>query len=318
MSDAVTIERILAAAERIAPHVRRTPMIEATQVRDRPVPNRLWLKLECLQVTGAFKARGAMNRLLTTPAEGLVRGIVTASGGNHGLAVARAGLHAGVPTTVFLPPTASAAKVRALADWNADVRVVGTVWDDADLAARDFAATTGAVYFHPFEDAEVVAGQGTVALEMLADLPRAEVYLVAIGGGGLIAGLATVIHAHNPAARIIGIEPTGSPTLHAALAAGRPVRLDRQWTRVATMSCGMTGPLIHDIVSRHVERIVLVEDDHLQAAAQWIWREFAIRADLSAAAGIAALQQGLVDLSPEDRICTLICGADDAAITPPA
>ena len=317
MPDIVTLERIIAAADRIGPHIRRTPMIEVTQVRDRPVANRIWLKLECLQVTGAFKARGAMNRLLTTPPEVLARGIVTASGGNHGLAVARAGLHAGVPTTIFLPPTASPAKIRALAGWTADVRVVGEKWDDADIAARDFAAATGAVYFHPFEDADVIAGQGTVALEMLEDLPEAEVYLVAIGGGGLIAGISTVIHARNPKARIIGIEPTGSPTLREALAAGGPVRLEKQWTRVATMSCGMTGPLIYDIVSRHVEQVVLVEDEHLQSAAMWIWREFAIRADLSAAAGIAALQQGLVTLSPQDRVCTLICGADDAAITPP-
>ena len=316
-SPAITLEAIEAAAARIAGHVRPTPMIEVSEVRNRPVPNRLFLKLESLQVTGAFKARGAMNRLLTTPREKLVNGIVTASGGNHGMAVARAGFLAGVPTTIYLPPNASRAKIKALSEWNATIRIVGEKWDDADAAAARHAESEGAVYFHPFKDPDVVIGQGTVALEMLDAVPDADVYLVAIGGGGLISGLATAVHARNPKARIIGIEPAGSPTLHAALAAGGPVRLERQWTRVATMSCGMTAPLIYDIVAKHVEEVVLVEDEQLLAAARWILSEFAIRADLSAAAAIAALQLGKIRLKPHERISTLICGADDTALDPP-
>lgn len=312
---AITLDAIESARLRIAGHIRVTPMIELAQVRNRPVANPLFLKLENLQVTGAFKARGAINRLLTTPSALLRNGIVTASGGNHGLAVARAGLIAKVPTTIYLPPTASPAKVKALAEWNATVHVVGEKWDDADAAACDHAESKGAAYFHPFKDPDVVIGQGTVALEMLDAVPEADVYLVAIGGGGLIAALSTVVHAKNPKARIIGIEPVGSPTLHAALAAGGPVKLDRQWTRVATMSCGKTAPLIYDIVARHVEEIVLVEDEDLIAAARWILAELAIRADLSAAAAIAALSLGKIRLAPHERISTLICGADDAALT---
>ena len=190
-----------AAASRIRGYVRRTPMIEVVQVRDAPTRNPLYLKLESLQVTGAFKARGAMNRLLTTPAEALKRGIVTASGGNHGVAVARAGFLAGVPTTVYLPPNASRAKINSLSQWNATARIIGERWDDADAAAQSQAERDGCVYFHPFKDPEVVAGQGTVALEMLEDVPDANVYVVAIGGGGLIAGVATVVHARNPRAR---------------------------------------------------------------------------------------------------------------------
>lgn len=314
---AVTIEAVEAAAARISGYIRKTPMIEVTQVRNRPVPNPLFLKLECLQVTGAFKARGAMNRLLTTPLETLSKGIVTASGGNHGMAVARAGFLVGIPTTIYLPPNASRAKIKALSDWNATVRIVGEKWDDADAAARQHAETEGAAYFHPFKDPEVIIGQGTVALEMLDAVPDADVYLVAIGGGGLIAGISTVVHARNPKARIIGIEPVGSPTLHAALKAGAPVRLERQWTRVATMSCGKTAPLIYDIVSRHVEDIVLVEDEHLMSGARWILSEFSIRADLSAAAAVAALSLGKIRLEPHERVSTLICGADDAALDAP-
>jgi threonine dehydratase len=160
----------------------------------------------------------------------------------------------------------------------------------------------------------VVAGQGTVALEMLEDVPDADVYVVAVGGGGLIAGVAAVVHARNPRARILGVEPVGSPTLHAALVAGGPVRLERQWTRVATMSCGMTAQMIYNIVAKHVEEIVLVEDENLLDAARWIRSEFSIRADLSAAAAIAALRLGKIRLNDGERVATLICGADDTAL----
>jgi threonine dehydratase len=149
---------------------------------------------------------------------------------------------------------------------------------------------------------------------MLEDVPDANVYVVAIGGGGLIAGVATVVHARNPRARLFGVEPVGSPTLHAALVAGGPVRLERPWTRVATMSCGMTAQIINDIVAKHVEEIVLVEDERLLEAARWIRSGFSIRADLAAAAAIAALRLGKIPLKQGERIATLICGADDAAL----
>lgn len=179
----LSLAMIEKAAARIRPHILRTPSIPAEHVRDRPVGNPIHLKLESLQVTGSFKTRGVMNRLMTTPREALDKGIVTASGGNHGMAVARAGLVAGVGAKVFLPPQASVAKLRGLKEWGADVEVVGERWDDADQRARAYADETGAVYFHPFKDIEVIAGQGTVALEMLEAVPDADVYLVAIGGG---------------------------------------------------------------------------------------------------------------------------------------
>ncbi|WP_216671048.1 threonine/serine dehydratase [Mangrovicoccus sp. HB161399] len=312
----VTLAGIEAAAERIAPYIRATPLIEVACVRDRPVPNPLFLKLECLQVTGAFKTRGAMNRLLTADKADIARGIVTASGGNHGLAVARAGLIAGVPATVYLPTNASRAKIRALSGWGAQVCVTGSRWDEADRAAAEHAAREGAAYFHPFKDPAVVAGQGTLGLELVRDLPEADVYLVSIGGGGLIAGLSTVLRAKKPKARIIGVEPAGCPTLQASLAAGHVVTLDSVTTQVATMSCGRTDERIFEIVSRNVDEVVLVEDEDMAAAARWIWTEFSLRADLSAAAAIAALRRGLVRLGPQEVVCTLICGADDAAIDP--
>ena len=310
----LSLAMIEEAADRIRPHIRRTPSIAVAHARDRPVDNPIFLKLECLQATGAFKTRGAMNRLLTTPRETLVHGLVTASGGNHGMAVARAALVAGVKAKVFLPPQASPAKLKALKEWGADIEVVGERWDDADTTAQSYAERTGAIYFHPFKDVEVIAGQGTVALEMLEDVPDADVYLVAIGGGGLIAGLSSVVKARNPGARVIGIEPVGSPTLHASLAAGGVVTLEGTSTRVATMACGRTDEAVYEVIARNVEQVVLVEDDDLLEAARWVLSEFAIRADLSAAAAIAALRRGEIDLAPHETIHTLVCGADDAAL----
>ena len=219
MIDIAAIER---AAKAVAPHVRHTPVMPLTGLQ-RPfaVDGTVIAKLECLQVTGSFKARGAMNRLLATPPERLAAGFVTASGGNHGLAVARTAAVAGVPATVFLPGTVSPSKVAKLKGWGAVVTIIGEVWDQSNAAALDHARRTGAEYVHPFADPVVVAGQGTLGLEILADIPDVDTVIVAIGGGGLITGLATAIKARRPSVRIVGVEPTGSPTLHAMLAASR-------------------------------------------------------------------------------------------------
>jgi threonine dehydratase len=314
----ITIGDVEAAASRIKGSIRRTPVIEATQLLDPPVTNRLWLKLESLQVTGSFKARGATNRLLTSDPATLRHGIVTASGGNHGLAVARAGGIAGVPTTVYLPATASRIKIDKLAKWGADIRIVGDVWDESDKAARRHAEETGAVYFHPFADPAIVAGQGTVALEILEDIPSADVYVIAVGGGGLIAGMSTVIKALHPSARIIGVEPYGSPTIHDSLKAGRAVRLPQVTTQVATMACGRTDDRIYELLAGAVESVALVEDAEMLAASRWLWFELGLGADLSAAAAIAALRNGRVTLDPGETVCTLVCGAGDEGVLPAA
>ncbi|TSD86397.1 pyridoxal-phosphate dependent enzyme [Mycobacterium sp. KBS0706] len=300
---------IEAAAGRIRGHVRRTPLVRADQLLQAPTAAPLWLKLECLQVTGSFKARGATNRLLAADPASLARGIVTASGGNHGLAVARAGHLARVTTTVFLPGNASPAKRTKLAGWGAEVRIEGTVWDESDRAARAFAEQTGAVYFHPFADPEVVAGQGTVALEIAEDLPEASLFLIAIGGGGLAAGMATAIRALQPKARIIGIEPVGSPTLQASLQAGQVVTLGAVTTAVPTMACGRTDPRVFDIIRRTVDEVVLIEDRDMERAARWLWFELGLAADLSGAASVAALQSGRVVPRDGDVVCGLVCGA---------
>jgi threonine dehydratase len=305
----ITLDDIRAAAGRIAPYIRHTPTIEVAAVSEPVTDAQLLLKLECLQVTGSFKARGATNKLLTLPKYELANGIVTASGGNHGLAVARAARLAGVPATVFVTESATAEKRDKLKRWGAAVEVLGQIWNETNEAALAFAARNGAAYFHPFADPAVVAGQGTAGVELLEAVPDIDVALVAIGGGGLVSGMAVALKALKPSIRIIGIEPVGSPTLRACLDAGRVVRLDKVTSRVATMSCGQTDQKIFETVRDHVDDIVLVTDEAMVEAARWLWFELGIAADLSGAAAVAALRSGAVGFGRDLTIGALICGA---------
>jgi threonine dehydratase len=305
----ITLDDIQAAAGRIAPHIRRTPTIAVEAVSEPVTDARLMLKLECLQATGSFKARGATNKLMSLPREAIANGIVTASGGNHGLAVARAARLAGVPATVFVTESATAEKRAKLEKWGADVTVIGAIWNETNEAALAFAAERNAAYFHPFADPAVVAGQGTLGLELLAEVPDIDVALVAIGGGGLISGMSVALNALKPSTRVIGIEPVGSPTLRACLDAGRLVKLDSVTSKVATMSCGLTDPAIYETARDHVDDIVLVTDEAMLEAARWLWFELGIAADLSGAAAIAALRSGAVAFSKGQTIGALVCGA---------
>lgn len=272
------------------------------------------LKLELLQVTGSFKARGATNKLKAMDAAELRMGVVTASGGNHGIATARAGHMAAVPTTIFLPTNASPAKIEKIRAWGANIRIVGAAWHEANAAALAFVADTGAAYFHPFADPFVVAGQGTVGLEILEQQPDVDTILVAMGGGGLVSGIATAIKALAPAVRVVGIEAAGSPVLLRAIEAGRNVALDTVTTAVATMACAKTDDRIFELVRDRVDEIVLVDDDEMHRAARWLWFEMGLAADLSGAAAVAALREKRLVVRPGERICAIVCGAGPDAI----
>ena len=305
----MSVEAIKAAVERVRPHIRRTPVLRLEHCSDATIPSDTHLKLECLQVSGSFKIRGAVNRVKSLSAEAIAKGLVAASGGNHGLATAYMARQSGVPATIFLPANASPLKEQKLLKLGAEVRYAGAVWDEAHQAAAAHARESGAFYMHPFADEAIVAGQGTIGVEMLEQIPDADLYIIAIGGGGLIAGVSQVVKAMKPKARIIGVEPVGSPTLHACFAAGRVVRLPQVTTRVATMACGRTDESIYEIARRHVDDIVLVSDEAMQRAAELLWFEFGVAADLSGAASLAALMAGAVRPKPGERVAGLVCGA---------
>ena len=201
-----------------------------------------------------------------------------------------------------------------LKQWGAETRVVGASFTEANAAAMDFVAETGAAYFHPFADPQVVAGQGTLALEILEQMPDVDTVLVAMGGGGLISGVATAMRALAPHVRIIGIEAAGAPVLLKAIEAGSNIARDAITTSVATMACAKTDDRIFEIVRDKVDQIVLVDDDEMRRAAQYLWFEMGLAADLSGAAAIAALREGRIALRPGERVCAIVCGAGPDAL----
>lgn len=302
----VDLKAIEAAQLRIKGAVRSTPVLDVEPVREAVGVAHLTLKLENLQVTGSFKPRGAMSKLTMLTHDERQRGLITASGGNHGLAVAYAAHHAGVPAVIYLPTSTPPAKADAIRRWGADVVVEGAVWDDANAAALDAAAARDMTYVHPFADPAVIAGQGTVGLEVLAQVPEIDTLVVAIGGGGLIAGVATAVRAKRPDIQVIGVEPVGAPTHHASRTAGALVTLDTIETRAGTLAPRRSEQLNFDLIGSHVDDIVLVDDDEMAAAARWLWTECAVAAELSGAASLAALQTGR---AAGERVCALICGA---------
>lgn len=308
MTQPPDLAAIRLAAQRVAGRIRRTPLVEATQDKHE-LPGRVFLKLESLQVTGSFKARGALNTLASLSREEVARGVITASGGNHGLAVAYAGHVAQTPATIYLPRNVPAAKIAKLEAWGARVVLEGEVWDEANRAALARAGRDGLTYIHPFADPRVIAGQGTLGLELLEEAPALDTLVVAIGGGGLISGVALAAKALKPAIKVVGVEPVGAPTLHDSLKAGRLVELARIDTAANTLAPRRSEPINLQIVARHVDEIVLVDDAEMREAARWLWFEHGVAAELSGAASVAALLAGRYRPGEAERVCALVCGA---------
>lgn len=304
------VEDIQKARERIKNAVRRTPCFRARFCHSPAVEDAaLSLKLECLQVSGSFKARGASNKVMTLSERERKRGLVTASGGNHGLGVAYAGRRAGSPVRVYLPTSTPASKVEKLERWGAAIVFEGEVWDDANAAAERAAEREGMTYVHPFADPAVMAGQGTVGLEILDQSASVDTVLVSIGGGGLISGIATALKARKPDVKVVGVEPSGAPTLKRSLEAGRVVELDAITTDANTLAPRRTEQINLDVVRERVDAIVLVEDDDMRAAARWLWFEMGLGVELSAGAAVAALRTGAYRPSRDENICAVVCGS---------
>jgi threonine dehydratase len=295
-----TTADVEAAADRITGVVRRTPVIEVRLDDGRPVT----LKLEHLQVTGSFKARGAANAVAVLGPR--PDGVVAASGGNHGQAVAWAATRAGIDATVVVPTTSPDAKADRIAGFGARVLRHGVVYDEAEALAREVERAEGRAFVHAFGDPAVIAGQGTVALEVLEQARTCDALVIAVGGGGLVAGCGLAAGGRT---RVVGAEPVGAPTLHAALAAGGvPVDVEVDTRAASSLGARRTTPLNAALVARHVEAVVQVTDAQMAAARDWLWDALRIPAELGAAAGLAAVREGLVDAA---RPCVLVCGANE-------
>jgi threonine dehydratase len=299
--DFVSLDDVRAAQERIAPHVRTTPVVRWQ--------GDVWLKLEQLQMAGSFKSRGACNRLFAAEPAQLAHGVVTASGGNHGLGVAYAATRRGVPATIYLPERAPQSTERRLRDMGARVERHGRDWDDAWAVAAAHAQRSGALLVHPFEDPEVIAGQGTIGLELVDQLGRFDVVVVAIGGGGLIGGIAMVVKSLLPEVRVVGVEPTGATAMKDSMAAGRLVALDKVETIAGTLAPRNVGPHTLALASQFVDEVVLVSDDELKGAMKTLWSELRVLVEPAGAAAVAAVAGAHVEVR-DRRVAVLVCGAN--------
>ena len=310
---AITIDDINNAHQRIREQVRRTPCLRARFFHDLPggADLALTLKLECLQVSGSFKARGASNKAALLDAAQLRRGLITASGGNHALGVAYAGWRHNAPVQVVVPHSTATSKIARLKRWGAQVTVEGEVWDDANSMALRVAERDGLTYIHPFADPQVMAGQGTVALEILKQNKDVDTVLVAIGGGGLIAGMATALKALKPTTKVIGVEPVGAPTLSRSIDAGEIITLEQIETVAGTLAPRTSDAKNLAIISACVDDIVLVSDDEMRDAAQHLWFEMGLSVELSAAATLAAVRTARYVPDADERVCVVICGAGE-------
>ena len=299
------------ARRRVAPYVRRTPL-QPLPPAYGDLPAGLRLKLENLQVTGSFKVRGAFNTLLQLSEEERGRGIVTASGGNHGVAVAYAARRLGVPATVYLPEGASADRAARIAAWGAEVIRHGAAWDDAHEGALEHTAR-GHVYIHPFDAPRTVEGQATLGLELLDDVPEMDCVLIAIGGGGLIGGAAAAIKQRQPEVRVVGVEPVGAPSMRRSVEAGRLVALPEVRTIADTLAPRAVSERTLALVQRYVDEIVLVDDQAMVAAMRRLWAECNQLVEPAGAAVIAALLTGAVNVDAFRAPVAVICGGNAAA-----
>jgi len=302
----IDAEDVADAAQRIAGYVRRTPVIDvaAGDLADVAVV----LKLEHLQRSGSFKARGAFNFLLRTRP----RRVVTASGGNHGLAVATASAALGITAEVYVPTTIPATKLDGLRAAGATVHLVGTVYDEAAVAARAHADRDGLPYLHAYDDPTVVAGQGTAALELLADAPDVDTVLVAVGGGGLIGGTVAALGHHSGGGKVaaVGVEPRRCPTLHSAIEAGAPTDVEVSGIAVDALGARRLGTLAFDLVGAAGTRSVLVDDDAIAEARAALWRELRLAVEPAAATPLAALRSGAYRPEPGARVALIVCGGN--------
>ncbi len=295
-----------AARSRIAAHVRRTPVIDVAH-GSLGVEGPLTLKLELLQVTGSFKPRGAFNRMLTADVGSA--GVVAASGGNFGLAVGHAARALGHRAEIFVPATSPAAKIDKVRATGADVRVIDGYYDDASAAAVARHAETGAVWMHPFDQFEVVAGQGTIGAELSEQVADADTVLVAVGGGGLIAGIASWFAGAD--VRVTGVEPTTSRCLQAALHAGEAVDVPVAGRAADSLGARRVGEIAFGVaIAGHVDDVVLVSDDEILAAQRALWRELRIFAEPGGAAALAAVRAGAYVPVTSERVVVLVCGSN--------
>lgn len=306
----ITRDRIKTAYAVIQPHIRRTPVVQADAADFGLDSSSLFFKLELLQHTGSFKARGAFCNLLTRQIP--AAGVVAASGGNHGVAVAYAAGKLGKPARIFVPSVAAASKIAGIRASGATLVIHGERYADALAASEEWMTRTGALPIHAFDQEETLLGQGSVALELQRQCPEIDSLLVAVGGGGLIGGVAAW---YDGGVKLIGVEPASAPTLASALRAGRPVDAEAGGIAADSLAPRRVGEIMFPLAQRFVESVVLVTDDEIRAAQRALWDVLRVTAEPGGAAALAAVLSGKYKPASGERTGILICGGNTDGVS---
>ncbi len=300
-----SVELIKEARERIAPYIFKTPLLRLPAL-DAALGCEVWAKAECMQITGAFKLRGAMNMLLSLSKEELAHGVVTASSGNHGKGVAWGAKKLGTTATVVIPRTAPKVKIEAIRALGAEV-VLGDTANRFDMV-DEICHKTGRVFVPPFNDERIMAGQGTIGLELAEQGPELDTVIVPVAGGGLISGVSTAVKATMPKTQVWGAEPAVRARYSASLAAGRPVSVDLVPTVADALASLIPGDKCFAVVREHVDGFAKVTDEFLLKGMKLLLLEGKILAEPSSCIGIGAVLQGEIKVRPGEKVCFVLSG----------
>ena len=293
----------------VAPHVHRTPLL-SSRLLSEATGFDVRLKAELFQRTGSYKIRGPLYKLQRLSSEERARGVVCSSAGNHAQGVALAAAMMGIRAVVVMAENATPSKVAATRGYGGEVVLHGTIWDEADQKARELVESEGLTYVHPFDDLDLIAGQGTLGLEIHEDWPDVELVVVPIGGGGLISGVSSALKQADPRIRVVGVESTGGPAMKVSVEQGRLVTLDRVETVVDGLRVKRVGERTFELVQRFVDELVAVPDESIFRSVVWLMEHCKLVAEGAAAATVAALRDGLVSAPPGTRVCCVLSGGN--------
>ena len=298
-----------AAFARVSPYVHRTPLLRSRMLNETTGLD-VRLKAELFQRTGSYKIRGPLNKFVLLSEDERRRGVVCSSAGNHAQGVALAARIHGIHAVVVMAENATPSKIDATRAYGAEVVLHGSIWDEANEKAKELVRDRGLTYVHPFDDLELIAGQGTLGLEILQDWPDVDVIVVPIGGGGLISGVSMAAKAIKPSVRIIGVESSGAPGMRDSVRAGRVVTLDRVDCIIDGLRVKRVGETTFEIVRRYVDDIVTLPDEQIFEAILWVMSHAKLVAEGAAAAPVAALLAGLVAAPPGSRVACVLSGGN--------
>ena len=304
----LTLADFQAVRDRIAPHIKHTPLLTSRQLSEL-TGHEVRLKAELFQRVGSYKIRGPLNKFALMSEEAKRRGVVCSSAGNHAQGVALAARIHGIRAVVCMATNATPSKVAATRGYGAEVVLHGTIWDEANEKAKELVRDEGLTYVHPFDDEQLIAGQGTVGLEIAQDWPEVDAVVVPIGGGGLISGVSMAVKSHNPNARVIGVESSDGPAMQASMKAGHLETIDCR-TVIDGLRVRRCGEINFSVVQRFVDEIVALPDSQIFEAMLWIMERCKLVVEGAAAAPVGALMQGLVKLPPKSKVVVILSGGN--------